>query len=268
MSPLPRQRQDEFEKTTMLPLEGARPRAGYLIRCSSCGASDKVSLHRNGPMPPDFTARRFEAMGWNTDKGRRDRDFCPACAKAKFHPRKESSVKMATTTDDPRTATFAGETAAPRPVLVPDAPLSTAQALEAAPGPPMARGELSRDDRRVVFAKLNEVYIDENTGYSVGWGDRRVANDLGVPVEWVKTVRDANFGPDVSSAEIKELVDQSKACSADVQKYFFALEGIRAGIENLTGQIRKLEAEKPALLMQITRIEGHAARLSSHIEAP
>lgn len=55
--------------------------------------------------------------------------------------------------------------------------------------------EMTRDDRRIVFAKLNDVYLGEHEGYSAGWTDAKVADDLGVPRAWIATIREENFGP-------------------------------------------------------------------------
>ena len=50
-------------------------------------------------------------------------------------------------------------------------------------------------DRRVIIAKLNDLYVDEATGYRDDWNDAMVAKDLGAPIEWVREIRDENFGP-------------------------------------------------------------------------
>ncbi len=55
--------------------------------------------------------------------------------------------------------------------------------------------EMTREDRRIVFAKIEEVYLDETTGYIKDWNDERVAKDLNCPRKWVETIRDENFGP-------------------------------------------------------------------------
>lgn len=55
--------------------------------------------------------------------------------------------------------------------------------------------QMSREDRRLIFAKLEEVYVDEGTGYTKGWHDERVAQDMAVPRSWVEVIREENFGP-------------------------------------------------------------------------
>ncbi|QRM39849.1 hypothetical protein F3X89_03825 [Rhizobium rhizogenes] len=52
--------------------------------------------------------------------------------------------------------------------------------------------EMSRDDRRIINDKLDEVY--GNGAYKAPWTDAAVARDLGVPRDWVAQVREAFFG--------------------------------------------------------------------------
>lgn len=69
---------------------------------------------------------------------------------------------------------------------------------------------MSREDRRLIFAKIDEVYLDETTGYSDGWTDSRVAEDLGVPLAWVKTIRAENFGEERSNAALLANLEEAK----------------------------------------------------------
>jgi hypothetical protein len=85
------------------------------------------------------------------------------------------------------------------------------------PAPPME--VMGKAEKRIIFAKLNDVYEDEKVGYSGDWSDAKVAKDLGVPVAWVKEVRDESFGPEMNAdlrqksyddlAKLGERIDQS-----------------------------------------------------------
>lgn len=75
---------------------------------------------------------------------------------------------------------------------------------------------LHRDDARVIYAKLDGVYLTERTGYSGGWTDARVSKDLGVPIEWVADVRERWFGPD-SNVAATEQIAASKAVIAECE---------------------------------------------------
>jgi chromosome segregation ATPase len=70
---------------------------------------------------------------------------------------------------------------------------------------------MDRTDRRLVFSRLNELYVDEKTGYSADWTDAKVAQDLGVPVDWIAEVREADFGPELNaSIRAKSFTDLQK----------------------------------------------------------
>jgi hypothetical protein len=72
---------------------------------------------------------------------------------------------------------------------------------------PEDKREMTRTDRRLIIAKIEEVYIDEDRGYDAGWDDQKVATELGVPRKWVETLRDENFGPAKSEDVTKMLAD-------------------------------------------------------------
>lgn len=65
---------------------------------------------------------------------------------------------------------------------------------------------MTYDERRLIFAKLNEVYIDDKRGYDVAWSDERVAKDLGIPRSYVKEIREQNFGPVQENTEVQEFI--------------------------------------------------------------
>lgn len=71
-----------------------------------------------------------------------------------------------------------------------------------------ARSEMSRSDRRIIHAKLEEVYESEETGYKAPWTDQSVARDLGshIPVGWIVKIREESFGPTRSNPEITDML--------------------------------------------------------------
>ena len=99
---------------------------------------------------------------------------------------------------------------------------------------------MQRDDRRVIFDKLNEVYVDNKVGYSKGWTDEKVALDLGVPRAWVKTVREEFFGDEVSNEDIREQIKDAAA---------------------MLGQMRAIEPEMRRLLGMADKIEKSLAEI-------
>lgn len=91
--------------------------------------------------------------------------------------------------------------------------------------------EMSRDDRRVIFAKLDEVYLDEKRGYDSGWSDHKVASDLGVPRKWVEIIRAENFGAIGTNEEMAEFLSESDKLCADARAALDAAKKAREDIE-------------------------------------
>ena len=54
---------------------------------------------------------------------------------------------------------------------------------------------MTRDERRIIFEKINEIYVGEKVGYSDSWDDEKVAKDLGVPRAWVSAIREDMIWP-------------------------------------------------------------------------
>lgn len=88
--------------------------------------------------------------------------------------------------------------------------------------------EPTRADKRLIFAKLEEVYVDESAGYKTPWTDAAVAKDLGVPMAWVASVREENFGPANDNGEIRDMLARVKAASSEAMKVLAEAKSIRA----------------------------------------
>jgi hypothetical protein len=126
------------------------------IVCSECEAVAYYCFQAGHKRrPPVAAVQHFQNKNWVVGSSPR-KDLCPVHAKLS---RRKGTKAMADTT---------------------------------APAAEKPR-ELSRDDRRIVFDKLNGVY--ENGSYIAPWTDGAVAKDLGVPRDWVAQVREHFFGP-------------------------------------------------------------------------
>lgn len=91
--------------------------------------------------------------------------------------------------------------------------------------------EPTKDERRLIFGKLDQVYLDEKRGYEKGWSDARVAEDLGVPRAWVEAIRAMNFGEENASEDARQLVEQARAFLVEAKT---ALDKLTAGLETAT----------------------------------
>ncbi len=84
---------------------------------------------------------------------------------------------------------------------------------------PVPKTEMTFSDRRIINAKLEEVYADELTGYREEWSDERVAVELGTQTAWVAELRAANFGPAEGNALVAELKREHAELSARMDRF-------------------------------------------------
>lgn len=198
----------------------------YRIQCSLCHKTEKVQMNTSqasGAGHDDEilqrrTQRKFEDLGWTV--GKRDReDLCSDCRLDKRKPGAPSkSTLLATATPTP-IIDITPPTPDPQP-----APLHK----------PKSNGSiapLTREDRRIIYAKLEDVYESETTGYMEGWSDDRVARELALQIDWVATVRKENFGEWKDNPTLRLLIEEtqqaigeSKVVTALVQSQFSELQ--------------------------------------------
>jgi hypothetical protein len=218
-----------FDKTT-INVPGARPQPAYLIECSKCGETEKVTTSTNGKtMAPEGIAAKFRNIGWIVGS-RHSHDICPKC-----QTKRES-----------RYAPFTIKKQA-------ELPVSEVTATIDAPR------EMSKADRRVILAKIEDVYLDETSGYRSGWSDQKVADDLGVPRAWVKMLREENFGSEGANEEVVKLLGEAKevvACfKAQVDRYAEAKSSILASIERGDKEWFDLAGKIDSICGRIAKIE-------------
>ncbi|CDN52519.1 Hypothetical protein RG1141_CH01540 [Neorhizobium galegae bv. officinalis bv. officinalis str. HAMBI 1141] len=150
----------------------------YRIDCSGCPAVGFYPQKRGGvPRPPPAITEHFRGMNWIVGSSPR-KDLCPACAKRR-KPRKEKSMDQ------------------------------TVKATRPVAEPPR---ECTREDRRIIMEKLDEVYGKD--AYKAPWTDNAVAKDLGVPRDWVLKLREEFFGPAGSNPLFDEYLEKQAALAA------------------------------------------------------
>lgn len=227
---LPLAKEREFEAARKV-VEG-KHLIGAKIKCSKCNTTAEY-FNNSGSVTPNHLPKEFTRMGWFVGKNERT-DLCPEHAAPIRTPRpveapstdavvftqKDKTMTAAAPSLTPKiTTTSAWPKAealpripvtslpshlspapAPAPYEAPKimAPVAPASPVAPAPTPVAVASELGRTERRIIFAKLNDVYTDETKGYSGDWNDAKVAADLGVSVDWVSQVRDADFGPETN----------------------------------------------------------------------
>lgn len=96
--------------------------------------------------------------------------------------------------------------------------------------------QMSRDSRRTIFAKLQDVYIDEAKGYATPWTDQAVAKDLGCPLAWVIAIREENFGPVSDNSEIRAMLSRVEVGAREAKAL---LDDVKVFRKELTEHIEK-----------------------------
>lgn len=103
--------------------------------------------------------------------------------------------------------------------------------------------EMSREDRRIIFTKIDELYLNDKTGYHPPWTDAAVSRDLGVPRAWVATVREELFGPEGSNPDFDAFLEQAAPIIAEIKNLCRSaqsqLEQVRA-METRVGELERI----------------------------
>lgn len=229
----------QFEVTHQT--ENGLTRNGVLIRCGADGCH-KVErfIRSHGAVHPVQAANYFRAKGWIIGGGPRA-DRCPdhAYNKKPADPVKKEDMSPFHPGNNTH---YVGRENKEAHGIVNQAPAETVTAIqdknEVAHDNAVAalveeheeaKKEMSKADRRIIFNKIEDVYGDETIGYKGDWSDDKVAEDLGVLVEWVILIRDENFGPAhnqvVALKEAREAgekvmkaVEEMKTLQSDMQK--------------------------------------------------
>lgn len=187
-------------------------------------------------MAPEKLAARFRSKNWTVGR-KESHDLCPTCTAKRRGPKEmknrmeRNALKYSPST--PNVVSLVKETPAMTPVIV---------------EPPRV---MSKEDRRLVFAKIEEHYLDR--AYEEGWNDKRVAADLGVPVAWVSTMRDENFGPEGLSAEQQVIVTEAKRL----------LDKLKLEANIIDAHLREGQKARDALLKQVDEITMKLAKIES-----
>jgi len=214
----------------------------YRLTCSGCGAVEEVKNTKGGNMPHDVVGKKFQQLGWDVGS-RPSKDKCPRC---KQGPEMRYTVDKNLRVEVPKPTLTVVET-------------------------PMV-AKLDRETRRIILAKLDDVYMDETMGYQMGWTDQRVADDLGVDVQWIEELRVENFGDLPVSAQDRSFLDEGHKILEQIREV--ALEAAAAkdraetliqdamkALDDITALDRKLDdllAQEQLLAEQIAKV-SHAA---------
>lgn len=197
--------------------------------CRECGLKESIGIsHGHTLLPPNAIEKKFRQKGW-TIGANAQWDVCPLCTEYKKITKPHLTVVESNEKETEMK-------------LVETKPAPSEE-------PPRV---MAREDRRIIFQKLNEVYLDEKRGYDTGWSDLKVSQDLGVPRAWVAEVRDENFGPTAANPDI----DEFRKLVAEVQEAKAPLEEYRTLVQRI---------DQLNLVSKIARLEKLAVEVQKHI---
>lgn len=213
-----------------IPFQG-RHVTGAIITCGHCGAtktvpvaSFKASEADKDDLKRAVVVRKLMNEGWLV--GKKDSQHrCPGCYTGIKVRQKHKLEQLGNV------------------VALPIKPEVPASRLEV----PEPR-KMEIDDRRIIFEKLNEHYVNGKTGYEPGWTDARVATDLGVPRAWVSDVRDQLFGPAGSNEEIRATI-------AEAQLILTAIKDAAKPVETVAEVLKTLLGKADAVEKKLLQIE-------------
>lgn len=191
------------------------------LACCKCGVTESINAAGSGGVLPDNVISKKFHQKGWETGSSRKHDLCSACVNRKKI--KVVSMEPAVKAEVPR--------------------------------------EMSREDRRVIFEKLNETYVDEASGYAPGWSDNRVAIDLGVPRAWVAKVRDEMFGPIGTNPDMTAFLKEAEDLLADTKNVLAEARSLRDEAE---GFIREMKTRMSGLGTFDDRL-GKIERLASDI---
>jgi hypothetical protein len=145
------------------------------VRCSKCPAHELIRVAgRHKMLPTEALEGLIRQRGWRPGPTRK-RDVCPICSSRRQAIEKPSARK--------------------------DQPMSETE-LKLKAEPPR---KPSRDDKRLIYAAIEDVWLGEDKGYQSGCSDQTVAKGLGVPRKWVEDVRTEMFGEVAGNEDIQAL---------------------------------------------------------------
>lgn len=212
----------------MVGLEaGCNGTPAYYIKCKECAREEIVRAGKpSRSLHVTFIRKKFSNLGW--DLGRNaEHDVCPQCvSKHKLSYQKSGETIMSNVT------------------------LSNVKAE--------APAVMTKEDRRIIFAKIDENYLDEMNGYSGGWTDEKIAKDLNIPRAWVFQIREDNFGPEIGEGVTNDI----NLVKSEIEAAQRLLGNIDVELAHLrseyTSSMRNLQSARDSFA---ENIKGAASRL-------
>ena len=211
---------------------GSTYRMVAVVKCRECGVEDTMGIKGGVALiSAPGISKKFSQRGWSIGSNSQW-DICPSCIAKK--KQEKPTLKIVPKVEEKADLT-----------MKPELPRT-----------------MGREDRRIVFEKLNGVYLDERRGYEVGWSDHKVALDLGIPRAWVEQVREEMFGPINTNPEIGDFLKAVKELN-DLKSQVASLSTLRDQLENIKTAISGVNLV--SILDRVNKMEKMAIEVRKHI---
>lgn len=122
---------------------------------------------------------------------------------------------------------------------------------------------MTKEDRRIIFSEIDSHYLDELRGYAKDWDDLKVATGLKVAVEWVRSIREENFGAEKGD-QIGVEIEKLKASSAEAEKLIQIMRTLWGEMDKT---LEEFEAKQAALSDEATKVHVALADAKGKIDA-
>lgn len=227
------------------------------LKCSDpiCAREEEITDNGRTELPTEVVRKKFRQRGWEVGKDR-TRDVCPVCienVRVARRQSKEAKLKVVYPGPSDELSKVSQEA------------VGKVQAFKAsaAPEPPET---MSRDERRIVFAKIEEHWAGENEGYTAPWTDQKIASDLGVPVGWVAEVRSDFFGEVRDNSEIRELLGRATQAAIEASQKVAAGAQLLKEAQSLTNKANTLNGELADLRKSVEGMIAIASRIERSLK--
>ena len=218
---------------------------GARITCGECG--DYSDHPGRGDIDNEVY---FERHGWFVGKNEK-RDRCPRCRRKAV---RNSPAKVVSHQSD------APNFAYPK---VED----MTEAKQAQPSREVSR-EMSREDGRLLSRAIEDHWEDTSACYKLGWSDQRIAADMSVSVDWVKTIRERDFGGSGDEPGLAAFIAEQVVIKREIGELSTLLnmneKDLQSGTMFQHELARKMEGYRNGhrrLLERIEKMDGIAAEL-------
>lgn len=172
----------------------------------------------------DFADDWFRRKGWDVGNNAGN-DRCPACIEIKRRVIKMSDHKPAA--EQPQ---------------------------------PTAQRAMTRDDGRILSRLIEDHWDEVNACYRMGWSDLKLAEANGVPVDWVKEIRERDFGGTGEDPTLTAFIAAQIEVKREMALLTSALEMNRKKLEESTmwntELTRKLDGYRNTTRRLIERVEA------------